>query len=348
MSDALLAITLVWGFIFLYAIMASMDFGAGFWAMTYIKKEETNATKIANSYLSPTWEVTNTFVVGLVVAIYSLFPGAVFTIGVALIVPASLILVLLCIRSAFLVFSHSVDKYEKALTYISGLTGLIIPGLLISVLPITHLGFVEGMRGNEELNLFKLFTSPNEYAFMGFGILSTLFLSSLLLSDYSKQADEMKAYKIYRRDAMITGPLMLVMAMMVMITLKSEANWLYEGMMKNSALLLISLVFFIISGVTLYLPYFSKREVKGMPRIAVIAIIIQYLVGSYVYGIAHLPYIIYPNVTILSGFTDPTSFRAVFATYIVGFAILVPGFYYFWSIFMKDQRRKFKRRQMTN
>ncbi|MDQ0884291.1 cytochrome d ubiquinol oxidase subunit II [Peribacillus sp. V2I11] len=347
MSNALLAITLVWGFIFLYAIMASMDFGAGFWAMTYIKKEETNATKIANSYLSPTWEVTNTFVVGLVIAIYSLFPGAVFPIGVALIVPASLILVLLCIRSAFLVFSHSVDKYEKALTYISGLTGLIIPGLLISVLPITHLGFVEGVRGNEELNLSKLFTSPNEYAFVGFGIMSTLFLSSLLLSDYSKQADEMKAYKIYRRDAMITGPLMLVMALLVMLTLKNEANWIYQGMMENSALLFVSLVFFIISGIALYLPYFSK-QVKGMPRLAVIAIIIQYLIGSYVYGIAHLPYIIYPNVTILSGFTDPTSFRAVFATYIVGFAILVPGFYYFWSIFMKDQRRKFKRRQMSN
>ena len=85
-----------------------------------------------------------------------------------------------------------------------------------------------------------------------------------------------------------------------------------------------------------------------MPRRAVIAIIIQYLIGSYVYGIAHLPYIIYPNVMILSGFTDPTSFRAVFATYIGGFAILVLGFYYFWAIFMKDQRRKFKRRQMSN
>ncbi|MGE7604862.1 cytochrome d ubiquinol oxidase subunit II [Peribacillus sp. NPDC097675] len=348
MNDALQAITLVWGFIFLYAIMASMDFGAGFWAMIYIKKEHTNATKIANSYLSPTWEVTNTFVVGLVVAIYSLFPGAVFSIGVALIVPASLILLLLCIRSAFLVFSHSLDKYEKVLTYISGITGLIIPGLLISVLPITHLGFLEVMGGNEELNLGKLFTSPNEYAFLGFGILSTLFLSSLLLSDYSKQADELKSYKVYRRDAMITGPLMLVMAFLVMLTLKKEAAWIYEGMMENSTLLFLSLIFFIISGVALFLPYFSKREVKGMPRLAVIAIIIQYMIGSYVYGVAHLPYIIYPNVKIFEAFTDPNSFRAVFATYIVGFAILVPGFYYFWSIFMKDQRRKLKKRNMSN
>ena len=348
MNEALLAITLVWGFIFLYAIMASMDFGAGFWAMIYIKKEHTNATKIANSYLSPTWEVTNTFVVGLVIAIYSLFPGAVFSIGVALIVPASLILLLLCIRSAFLVFSHSLDKYAKMLTYISGITGLIIPGLLISVLPITHLGFLDNVGGNEELNLVKLFTSANEYAFLGFGILSTLFLSSLLLSDYSKQADELKSYKIYRRDAMITGPLVLIMAFLVMFTLKKEASWIYEGMMENSTLLLVSLVFFIISGVALYLPYFSKQEVKGMPRLAVIAIIIQYMIGSYVYGVAHLPYIIYPNVRIMEAFTDPTSFRAVFATYIVGFAILVPGFYYFWSIFMKDQRRKFKKRNISN
>ena len=347
MSDALLAITLVWGFIFLYAIMASMDFGAGFWAMVYIKKEHTNATRIANSYLSPTWEVTNTFIVGLVVAIYSLFPGAVFLIGVALIVPASLILLLLSIRSAFLVFSHSVEQYENVLTYISGITGLIIPGLLISVLPITHLGLVTGTAGFEQLSLAKLFTSQNEYAFLGFGIFSTLFLSSLLLSDYSKQSDEPKAYKIYRRDAMITGPLTLLTAILVMMTLKDEANWLYEGMMDNWWLLLISVAFFIISGIALYLPYLSKREVKGMPRLAVISTIIQYLIGSYVYGKAHLPYIIYPDQTIEMAFTDPASYRAVFATYIVGFVILVPGFYYFWSIFMRDQRKKYKREEFT-
>lgn len=345
MSDALIGITIVWGFVFLYGIMATMDFGAGFWSMVYMNHEQTRATKIANSYLSPTWEVTNTFIVGVVVAIYSLFPGASYTIGTVLIIPGSLILLLLTVRSAFLVFSHSVDQYEKLLTYISGITGLIIPGLLISVLPISHLDLVEGTRGNETLNLVKLFTNPNEYAFLGFGILSTLFLSSVLLSDYSKQVDEPVAYKVYRRDAMITGPLAIVMAFLIMYTLKNEANWLYTEMMKDRLLLLFSLIFFIIAGLALYLPYFSNRDVKGMPRIAVVSIVVQYLIASYVYGKAHLPYIIYPNITITSGFTDPTSFRTIFITYIVGFAILVPGFYYFWSIFMKDQRKKLKRKQ---
>lgn len=343
MSDALIAITIVWGFVFLYGIMATMDFGAGFWSMVYINHEKTKATKIANSYLSPTWEVTNTFIVGVVVAIYSLFPGAAYTLGTVLIIPGSLILLLLSIRSAFLVFSHSVDQYEKVLTYVSGVSGLIIPGLLISVLPISHLGFIEGGRGAESLNLAKLFTSPNEYAFLIFGVVSTLFLSSLLLSDYSKQVDEPVAYKVYRRDAMITGPIAIVMALLIMYTLKSEANWLYVRMMEDQVLLVSSLACFVIAGVALYLPYFSKQEVKGMPRLAVVAVVIQYLIASYVYGKAHLPYIIYPEITINSGFTDPTSFRSVFVTYIVGFVILVPGFYYFWSIFMKDQRKQISR-----
>ncbi|MET1193991.1 hypothetical protein ABWU21_22730, partial [Bacillus licheniformis] len=35
MGDSLLAITVIWGFIFIYAVMGTMDFGAGFWSMVY-------------------------------------------------------------------------------------------------------------------------------------------------------------------------------------------------------------------------------------------------------------------------------------------------------------------------
>lgn len=72
-TDALIAITILWGFVFIYAVMASMDFGAGFWSMIYMNREQTKAANIANKYLSPTWEVTNVFIVAIVVALFSLF-----------------------------------------------------------------------------------------------------------------------------------------------------------------------------------------------------------------------------------------------------------------------------------
>jgi cytochrome d ubiquinol oxidase subunit II len=159
-----------------------------------------------------------------------------------------------------------------------------------------------------------------------------------LLSDYSKESNEIEAFKIYRKNAMITGPISLVMAFLIMITMKNEANWIYTNMMENLGLLLLSLVFFFIGGVALYFPFFSKKEIKGMPRLAVISIVIQYFIASFVYAEGHLPYMVYPIVTIESGFTDPASFRAVFATYIVGFVILFPGFILFWRMFMKDKK----------
>ncbi len=345
MLDAYLAVTVLWGFVFIYAVMATMDFGAGFWSMFYINRRKATATNIANRYLSPTWEVTNTFIVALVIAVYSMFPKGAYTLGTILLIPGSLILLLLSIRSAFLVFSNIAEEYKKPLTYISGISGILIPGLLISVLPITHGVYVDFSANRQTLDLAGLFTSPNEYAFFGFAISSTLFLSSLLLADYSKASEEFEAYRVYRRDALLIGPISLLMAFLIMFTLKEEAAWLYEKMMKDLPLLFGSLACFLIGGLSLLLPS-RKTITKGWPRLSVIAITIQYLLASYVYGRAHLPYIVYPEVTIHSAFTDPNSFRAVFITYIVGFAILFPGFIYFWSLFMNDKR--YLRQSKTN
>jgi len=61
------------------------------------------------------------------------------------------------------------------------------------------------------------------------------------------------------------------------------------------------------------------------------------LLASYVYGAARLPYIVYPHVTIESSFTHPDTFHALFICYMDGFAVLIPGFIYFWRLFMKDE-----------
>ncbi|MGX1899759.1 cytochrome d ubiquinol oxidase subunit II [Thermolongibacillus altinsuensis] len=338
MTDELIAISILWGFIFIYAVMATMDFGAGFWSMIYINRQQTNATKIANRYLSPTWEVTNVFIVAIVVALFSFFPRATFILGTVLLIPGSIILLLLAIRSAFLVFAHMAPTYEKVLTYISGVSGILIPALLISVLPITHGEFIETIDGVARLRLDRLFTSPHEYAFIGFAIASTLFLSSLLLADYSNYADEMEAYQVYRRDALMVGPIAFIMSLLIMVTMRNEARWLYDGMMDYLPWLIASVIMFLVAGAALFLPSMKHKGRKGMPRLAVIAIVLQYFFASYAYGKAHLPYMIYPDVTIQSGFTHPNTFRALFITYIVGFIILFPGFIYFWRLFMKDRR----------
>lgn len=335
-TDTIIAITLLWIFVIIYSVAASIDFGAGFWSMVYLNHEKTRATNIANRYLSPSWEVTNVFVVLIVVALVTFFPGATFTLGTVLLIPGSLVLLLLLIRSAFMVFSHLIDKYNKLLSVISGITGILIPALLICVLPVTQGGFIETINGVEQLQLGKLLTSPHVIAYIMLAVTSTLFLSSLLLADYSFVSGEMHAFEIYRKDAILLGPITLLMAVLTFQTMHLEAGWLYERLFAYIPWLVASVLCFFIGYVSLLLPQ-RKRFVLHLPRISVISVIVQYLLASYAYGAAHLPYIVYPSVTIQSGFTHPETFRALFVSYIVGFAVLIPGFIYFWRMFMKDQ-----------
>jgi cytochrome d ubiquinol oxidase subunit II len=336
-ADMIIAISLLWIFIVIYSIAGSFDFGAGFWSMIYLnRKGKTKATDLANRFLSPSWEVTNVFIVLIVVGLVSFFPGATYTLGTVLLIPGSIVVLLLLIRSALLVFASQVEEYRHILVYVSGLSGILIPALLISVLPISHGGFVEFVAGFEQLNYARLLSSPHVYAFMGLAVSSTLFMSSLLLADYARVSAQFAAFDIYRRDAIWLGPLSILLALLTLVTMRGESAWLYENLVEQVVWLIGSFVLFVVGYACISAAKY--RSTVNLPRLAVIAVVSQYLLASYAYGAAHLPYIVYPHVTIESGFTHPNTFRALFITYIIGFATLFPGFLYFWRMFMQDER----------
>ncbi|WP_332691539.1 cytochrome d ubiquinol oxidase subunit II [Halalkalibacter lacteus] len=336
MQDVYIAIIILWVFLFMYAIAGSIDFGAGFWAMYYRRRTDTKAASIANRYLSPSWEVTNVFLVLLVVALVSFFPGAASTLGTLMIVPFCLVLFLLTIRSAFMVYSYSVQKYTNMLIMISGITGLLIPALLISILPAAIGGFVEIVGDRQYILVDQLFKSPTFYTHLGFGLSTELFLSSLLLSDYAKEANSEETYHVYRRNAIILGPITLSFAVGAIFTLIPEAFWMFENIANEWLWFTLSLLAFSIGYSSLWWP--SKKFEVGRPRIAVLLIALQFGLASFAYGSAHMPYFLYPDVTIYDAFTNEVMFRSLLIGYGIGMAILIPVFIWFWRLFMKDKR----------
>lgn len=64
MIYAYIGITVLWIFLFCYIIVASIDFGAGFFALhSRITGEEKKINHLIHRYLNPVWEVTNVFFV---------------------------------------------------------------------------------------------------------------------------------------------------------------------------------------------------------------------------------------------------------------------------------------------
>lgn len=332
-----IAISLIWAILFAYAILGSVDFGSGFWAMVYDRNMNTRAAQIANRYLSPSWEVTNVFLVLVVVALIGFFPHAAYWFGSIMLVPVSLVLILITIRSSFMVYSYSTQKYSNLLRNISGITGLLIPGLLLSVLPITLGGFIQvSESGSPDLLFAKLLSSPTEYFHLAFGISSELFLAALFLSDYAHQADELSTYKIYRKSALMLGPLTLIAAVLVTYTMVPEAQWIVPRIEAQWHWFLASVISLAIGYSSLWWKH--KQGAPGRPRLAVVFVIGQYFLASIGYGKAHLPYLLYPYLTIDQAFTNDAMFRSLLISYGIGIVILTPGFYIFWRLFLKDKK----------
>ncbi|TXK75175.1 cytochrome d ubiquinol oxidase subunit II [Paenibacillus sp. N3.4] len=336
MSDVTLAITILWMFIFVYSILGSIDFGSGYWALVFGKGMNTKAGDIANRFLSPTWKVTNVFLVLLVVALVGFFPKATFTLGTLLVLPVCLALVLLTIRSTFMVYAYSVHRFSRMLSIVSGITGLLIPALLVSVLPITLGGFVTMEAGTPVLAFGKLLQSPTEYAHLGFGLATELFLSALFLADYAREAQDEMTYRIYRQMVIILGPLTLVMAVLTTVAMTPEAQWIVANFKQQWLWFTLSAVSFIIGYIAMWIP--GKHDKVGYPRIAMVAVILQYALASYAYGASHLPYMLYPYLTVEQGFTNHAMFRSLLIGYIVSSAVLIPVFIWFWKLFLKDKR----------
>lgn len=64
MTLEIIGISVLWLFLFGYVMVASIDFGAGFFnAYSTLRGKQHILTKIIQRYLSPVWEVTNVFLV---------------------------------------------------------------------------------------------------------------------------------------------------------------------------------------------------------------------------------------------------------------------------------------------
>ncbi|AJY77311.1 cytochrome d ubiquinol oxidase subunit II [Paenibacillus beijingensis] len=336
MTDSTLAIFIIWCFLFVYSILGSIDFGAGFWAMVFGQRADTNAADIANRYLSPSWKVTNVFLVLLVVALVGFFPLAMPLLGTLLVTPVCLVLILLTLRSTFMVYSHMSPRYVPLLRFVSGITGLLIPGLLITLLPVTLGGFVEMTDGHPSVLTGKLLMSRTEYAHLAFGIATELFLSALFLADFAREAEDEATYRVYRHIAVAIGPLTLLTGILAAVSMVPEAHWLVERMRERASWFMLSAAAFAIGYSALWWKAGGGRT--GVPRAAVVCVIIQYGLASFGYGSAHLPYIIYPHLTVEQGITNAVMFRSLLVGYAAGTLVLVPVFIWFWRLFLKDKR----------
>jgi len=329
MDIPLIGITVLWTFLYGYLIVASIDFGAGFFAFYgKITNKDHIINKIISRYLSPVWEVTNVFFVFFFVGIVGFFPQTAYYYGTALLIPGSIALILLTIRGSFYAFGNYGSKDSKFYTFLYGATGLLIPASLSIALTISEGGFLEEKDGTVVLLAKELFSSFYSWSVVLLAIVSVLFISATFLTYYANRARDVEAQEILRKYALFWAPPTILASLLVFISLEQHNPRHFYNALDVWWMFALSLLCF------LFATWFIFKEKRF--GTAFILVMFQFFFAFFGYGASHLPYILDPYVTIYTAYTNETMGLTLTIVFILGLLLLIPSLILLMKLFLFD------------
>ncbi|MBH5319524.1 cytochrome d ubiquinol oxidase subunit II [Paenibacillus sp. GSMTC-2017] len=327
MSLEQIGITVLWVFLYGYLIVASIDFGAGFYSYYgRVIGIESVIGPIISRYLSPVWEVTNVFLVFFFVGIVGFFPETAYYYGTALLVPGSIALILLAIRGSFYAFANYGARKSNLYLLAYGATGLLIPAALSTVFTISEGGYMSVDGGTVTLHMDELFFSSYSWAVVLLAMSSVLFISSTFLTYYAGHAEDKRALEWLRSFALWGGVPTIISSLFVFIALRNHNLEHFENALNIWWMFALSLVSFIIAYWLIW-----RRRNYGT---AFIMVMLQFAFAFFGYGISHLPYLLYPYLLLSTSVTNVIMGRALVITFLLGLVLLIPALVLLLRLFL--------------
>jgi cytochrome bd ubiquinol oxidase subunit II len=327
MPQPLIVITIIWVFVFAYAIFASVDFGTGcLYLVAHVARKPHALKVLRHQFQSPVWEVVNIFLIFIAVGLLGFFPNCALFFGTSLMIPATIALVLMVLRGAFIVFQHHFEGESAWLPIVHGVCGLLVPVTLVTILPLSEGGFLTVTGGQLSVNLLELLASPLLWAFIALSLSSVIYFASLHLCHVAKRHAP-AGEPFFRQTALISGPPTFLCALLTAFVLSVVAPVHFLKMVDWWPLLALSALMFLVAGSLV----FTRRY--GM---AFVAAVIQYLLAVAVYGWTHLPYLVYPDLTLDSMYVGSPAFHQAFSGVCAAVAIVLPCL---WVVYRVWQTR---------
>lgn len=330
MNYEIIGVTVLWTFLYGYIIVASIDFGAGFFNFySKLTGDDNVISPIIQRYLSPVWEVTNVFFVFFFVGIVGFYPDTAYYYGTTLLIPGSIALILLAIRGSYYAFNSYNKEPKLSWTFLYGGTGLLIPASLSMALVISEGGYIIEEGGGIQLQLEELLFSTYGWSVVFLAIITVLYVSSGFLTFYAARAKDSQALHLVRRWFLIWTLPMLFISQFVFLGLR-EHN--YEHFLRAQDYWYLFGLSLASMGVAVFLIW--RKRAFGL---AFIMIMLQFAFAFYGYGISKLPYILYPYVDINTAVVNESMAFSLTVVFILGLLLLVPSLVLLMRLFLFDK-----------
>lgn len=327
MDDALVAYLIVWAAILAYFVLASIDFGAGFYHLLSLRRPEGEAVRKAiHAYVNPRWEVTNVFLVLVVVAAAAFFPGLVGVLGTVLLIPVSLVVLLFIVRSAFLVFEYYGGE-QRLFAVVYSVAGLLILPMLSVVLTLIIDNPVSVQGGVPTFDIFSPLAHPMTYVTALLAFAGQILLSGALGLVYDDRPEDRA---LYRTPVLASAGAVAVLGLGELALLQAYAGYAFTVMAGLWPVMGVTAALFALAA------YLLWRGARRQTLYALLLFVAVDAIALLTFAYAHYPYLIYPDVTASAAVAGPTMVSTLLVVLGLGLVVVVPSFLYLNLLFRSE------------
>lgn len=172
----------------------------------------------------------------------------------------------------------------------------------------------------------ELFFSAYSWAVVLLAISSVLFISSAFLTYYAAKAKDEPAVKWLRTFSLWAGLPTIISSLFTFIALRNHNPQHFENMLRVWWMFVLSFLSFVGA---MWLIWKTKRY-----GTAFVLVMFQFAFAFFGYGISHLPYLLYPYLTLSASVTHPVMGQALVISFVAGLLLLIPALVLLLKLFL--------------
>jgi cytochrome d ubiquinol oxidase subunit II len=311
-----------------YGVLGGADFGGGIWDLfsTGPRRFEQRAA-IAHA-MGPVWEANHVWLIFVIVLIFTAFPLAFAALSVGMFGLFHFVLLGITLRGAAFVFRgpQIADRGRSTWGTIFGIASVITPVLLGMAVGAVSSGNFRVVNRQVERHGTPPWFSPESLAIGALALALCAYLAAVYLTN--ETAGELQ--KDFRRRALLAGTFVVGLATLTLPLLYWAAPHLWNGLsLAQAAPVIVSgVAAALLSGWALWQSRF---------RLARSAAIVQVVLLVLGWGLAHYPYLIYPDITLHDAAAPPNTLRFLLYSFAIGMAMLLPSLWMLFRVFKSHQ-----------
>ncbi len=318
---------LLWISIIIYASLEGADFGGGLWDSLAFGSQREEMRKVIKNAIAPVWEANNVWLTYLVVGLLTAFPIVAQLLTTALFIPLVLVLIGIVLRGSTFIFRSfsSSSLLQKVWSRVFSISSVLAPFLFGTMAAAVASGALKIVNGRMPVGLVGAWLTPFAIVVGLMGIALCATISAVYLAVEAETMKKQNLAESFRWRALIAGFCMAVLGLAGLLLSISEAPILWHGLLDHAiwAVVVTILIGIAVSGALWFRRY----------RLARILMIVMTggLIGTW--GLAQLPYIVPPSLTITSAASPPLTLLELFVSAVVGMSMLIPALWFLFHVF---------------